>query len=766
MKMPNLFTDCQYLWKRWLQCRSLQTRLLHINILLVGLMALGISIAYYELTSADKKQQSQERLHIAFKIMQDDFQHRLQRYPEQVAGFLQSDTLIKWLLSSYNTNPNQFFSFLTISRTLVSTTTQLKQFAPTIMVDRLLVYGGDMRLLVAYYRQDQQEHTGGFLRAADGQDTYVTLDNLAQLMRDLAKNATLPEAPLPAGMPGYYTQPVPAALTVKFFKEGRQLGLRVVAPIETSKQTAGVLQCDIFLTQEDVARYASLSSTDINFFAGQQWSIGTLPTQPMFTAEDLARFDVCRDWFAGARAIHSRLITMDKQPYYQGQCAITDGEERLGFITVSLSQMTEQRQIRNILFAVLAIAGVVSSLAVLLSQVFSRRIILAFHELNTAIARVARGDIPEPLTREYTGEFNQTKDNLNLLIAAANETTQAAEAIAAGQLSIDVRERSAHDRLMQALNRMIRRLDAILKETDALMHAICNGQLDARGNGDAFAGGWREMITRMNNVIDTYAETSMLNSRLKEENLRMSAELDVSRRIQQMLLPSPEELQNITGMEIVGFMQPADEVGGDYYDVLHHEGVLHIGIGDVTGHGLESGLIMLMTQAAIRTLIEHGETDPVKFVNTLNRLIYKNVERMRADKNLTFALVQYQHGQIKLVGQHEELLVVRQGGQVERVDTINLGFLVGLEPEIADWVHTMNVTLNPGDGLVLYTDGITEAENAAKQYYGLERLCAVISQHWHLPAEAIKRAVVNDVMAHIGQHKVYDDITLVVMKQH
>jgi phosphoserine phosphatase RsbU/P len=199
--------------------------------------------------------------------------------------------------------------------------------------------------------------------------------------------------------------------------------------------------------------------------------------------------------------------------------------------------------------------------------------------------------------------------------------------------------------------------------------------------------------------------------------------------------------------------------------VLHDDDLLHIGIGDVTGHGLESGVMMLMTQAAIRTLIEHGETDPVKFVNTLNRLIYKNGQRIGTDKNLTFAIVQYQQGSLKLVGQHEELLLVRQGGQVERVNTMNLGFPVGLEAEISQWVKSATITLQPGDGIVLYTDGITEAENAEKQQYGIKRLCQVISQHWEQTTEAIKQAVVDDVFAHIGTHTMYDDVTLVVLKQ-
>jgi sigma-B regulation protein RsbU (phosphoserine phosphatase) len=131
----------------------------------------------------------------------------------------------------------------------------------------------------------------------------------------------------------------------------------------------------------------------------------------------------------------------------------------------------------------------------------------------------------------------------------------------------------------------------------------------------------------------------ILNTQLQEENLRMSAELDVSRRIQQMVLPSPAELQQIEGLDIVGYVQPADEVGGDYYDVLHKNGMIHIGIGDVTGHGLESGVLMLMTQTAIHTLIEHDETDPVMFLETLNCILYKNLQRMKVDKTLTLAFI-------------------------------------------------------------------------------------------------------------------------------
>jgi GAF domain-containing protein len=119
-----------------------------------------------------------------------------------------------------------------------------------------------------------------------------------------------------------------------------------------------------------------------------------------------------------------------------------------------------------------------------------------------------------------------------------------------------------------------------------------------------------------------YEEITALNSRLKKENIRLSAELDVARQLQQMVLPKSSEIEAIEDLEIAVFMEPADEVGGDYYDVLSKNGKVYFSIGDVTGHGLESGVIMIMAQTAIRTLQESNETDPVKFMDVLNRTLY------------------------------------------------------------------------------------------------------------------------------------------------
>ncbi len=260
-------------------------------------------------------------------------------------------------------------------------------------------------------------------------------------------------------------------------------------------------------------------------------------------------------------------------------------------------------------------------------------------------------------------------------------------------------------------------------------------------------------------------EISALNEKIKEENLRMRAELEVTKQLQQMILPKPEDLESIKGLEIAGYMEPADEVGGDYYDILQQDGKVKIGIGDVTGHGLESGVLMLMAQTAVRTLQESNQTDPVQFLDIVNRTIYRNAQRINTAKNLTLTLLDYADGTLSISGQHEEIIVVRAGGLVERLDTINLGFPIGLDEEIADFIASEQVQLNPGDVVMLYTDGITEAFNIDHKQYGLERLCEVVSQNCDRTVQQIRQAIIEDVRRHIGVQKVFDDITLVVLKQ-
>ena len=191
-----------------------------------------------------------------------------------------------------------------------------------------------------------------------------------------------------------------------------------------------------------------------------------------------------------------------------------------------------------------------------------------------------------------------------------------------------------------------------------------------------------QLSVALRDVEAKSAQIVALNQRLAAENVRLVAELDVSRRLQRLVLPEGEHLRAHPGYDIACHMQPADEVGGDYYDVIPTAGGLKIGIGDVTGHGVESGAFMLMAHAAVRTLVTTGEADPRRLLIRLNQALYAIARRARIARSMSLALLDLStDGSVTVTGQHEEVLVARRDG-VERIDTDELGFPIALQPDI------------------------------------------------------------------------------------
>ncbi|RUM00182.1 SpoIIE family protein phosphatase [Rhizobium chutanense] len=265
-------------------------------------------------------------------------------------------------------------------------------------------------------------------------------------------------------------------------------------------------------------------------------------------------------------------------------------------------------------------------------------------------------------------------------------------------------------------------------------------------------------------IEDAKEQISMLNSQLQRENRRLGTELAVAERIQLMVLPLDQELEAFQALEIAAYMRPAEEVGGDYYDVLKNGSRLKIGIGDVTGHGLESGVLMLMVQSVARALQEAGNTDAVKFLTDLNSALFKNIVRTKIDKHLTLAFLDYDGKEMILSGQHEEVVIVRANGEVERINTMDLGIPIGLEADISAFIKTREIGFEKGDLILLHTDGVTEAENGAGELFGMERLCREAVRLKDLSAEKVVSEIVATLMLFIGSQKIYDDITLLAVR--
>lgn len=237
-------------------------------------------------------------------------------------------------------------------------------------------------------------------------------------------------------------------------------------------------------------------------------------------------------------------------------------------------------------------------------------------------------------------------------------------------------------------------------------------------------------------------------------------ELELASRIQTSILPRDA---GITGYELSARMLPAAEVGGDYYDVRPAHDGGWLAIGDVSGHGITAGLIMMMVQTTVASATLDDERTPVDVLERVNRVLYANVqERLATGDFVTFQLLRVRRdGTVTMAGRHEPVFVVRAAtGACEMVDTD--GMWLGVRPSIAAATNPVELVLAPGDTLVLHTDGVTEAADANGQRYGLVRLRAAVVANAALPVTQLREAIEHDVIAFTARQD--DDVTLVALR--
>ena len=250
--------------------------------------------------------------------------------------------------------------------------------------------------------------------------------------------------------------------------------------------------------------------------------------------------------------------------------------------------------------------------------------------------------------------------------------------------------------------------------------------------------------------------------RERAEQARMAQELEIATRIQVGVLPKDRQ---VPGLQIAASMLPATEVGGDYFDILPLADGCWLGIGDVTGHGLRSGIIMLMIQSIVAATIRtRPNAAPSEVWAALNHVLCDNVRtRLEQDEHATLSLVRYQaDGRLLHAGAHEDLIIYRR--QTRRCELLPTeGVWVGVRTELPEGTTVdSECRLHPGDVLVLYTDGILEAMDDRREQFGIARLCAAIEAAAEGSVEDIRDRVLSDVGAWMATQA--DDITLLVAR--
>ncbi len=243
---------------------------------------------------------------------------------------------------------------------------------------------------------------------------------------------------------------------------------------------------------------------------------------------------------------------------------------------------------------------------------------------------------------------------------------------------------------------------------------------------------------------------------------RLNMEVSIAREVQERLFP--QKFPVIAGLAYAGACRPALGVGGDYYDFLALPGgQLGIALGDVSGKGIAAALMMASLQASLRGEVTRNSSDLAAIVGNVNQQVY---EVSSANRYATFFYAQFNPALRKLTyvnaGHNPPMLFHRDGSDWLVTHLEVGGTVVGLLETFT--YEQGEIVMQPGDTLVAFTDGISEAMNTGDEEWGEEQLIETIKRCENLsPAETITR-VMQDADAFVAGAKQFDDMTVVVLR--
>ncbi|MFP8489251.1 PP2C family protein-serine/threonine phosphatase [Gracilimonas sp. Q87] len=255
--------------------------------------------------------------------------------------------------------------------------------------------------------------------------------------------------------------------------------------------------------------------------------------------------------------------------------------------------------------------------------------------------------------------------------------------------------------------------------------------------------------------VPTYIEDQAKEQRVKQE-------LSIARAVQHTFLPS--KIQSLPGIDMAGICIPAQETGGDYYDMISlGEERVAIAIGDVSGKGIRAAFYMTFIKGVLHSL-SALILSPVELLNQLNRLFNENATRgtfismiygIFEAKKRTFTFAR---------AGHNPMLLVKNDASSEWIKPKGLGIGMAKGDNFIQCIEEAELKLKEGDVLILYTDGITEMLDAGGRFYGEERLKELVKNIRKSSSEQIMKSIVSDVNEFKGLAKQHDDMTLVIIK--
>jgi serine phosphatase RsbU (regulator of sigma subunit) len=255
--------------------------------------------------------------------------------------------------------------------------------------------------------------------------------------------------------------------------------------------------------------------------------------------------------------------------------------------------------------------------------------------------------------------------------------------------------------------------------------------------------------------------------RVTRHQARIDVEVEAARRIQTKLLPAAVD---VPGLEIVAHMRAAEMVGGDYYDIHTSPDGSWFFLGDVTGHGLGAGLVTLMAQSTVTSILEtRPDVRPRELNYLANRVLAANLARLGEQRHVTFVAMRcVGDGEFIVSGSHDTMFVHRaRTGRIEPVELAHFPFGLGFADDLGpDAFGEDTLRLEAGDVLFIGSDGITEAARDGRiedGMFGEDALVTLIAEHATRSATEMRTALVERLDAFTGG-VYFDDVSFLIIR--
>jgi serine phosphatase RsbU (regulator of sigma subunit) len=275
----------------------------------------------------------------------------------------------------------------------------------------------------------------------------------------------------------------------------------------------------------------------------------------------------------------------------------------------------------------------------------------------------------------------------------------------------------------------------------------------------------REMVTIITTFVNQ-ASITLENARLINEaleNERYKEQLKIAKSVQQSLLP--QQLASNGCFQITAYSMAADEVGGDYYDIIEHgEDKYSFIIGDVSGKGTSAAFHMAQMKGVFHSLSE-STSRPGEFILKANQALSRCLEKS-SFITASYYSIDTKSKEIEFVraGHCPTLVYRKKDDKADFLSTKGMGLGIVRNSDYKKYVHCNTIQFESGDVVLLHTDGITEAKDHTNEQFGEERLKDSLIKHINQSPEDIKEGIINDLYQFLNGTKLEDDYTVVIIK--